>query len=85
MQAALERQEHKLEESLKEQAAIASQEIFGESQRVEVSRDSRSGRFVMSVVDSESGEVIRQFPPESIQKVSERLDELSGMLLAVEA
>jgi len=39
----------------------------------------------MKVVDSESGRVVRQFPPESALKVSERLDELSGMLLAKEA
>ena len=75
----------KLEDSLKEQASELSKQISGGAQRVEVERDNSSGRFVMTVVDSESGQVLRQFPPESVMKVNERLDELSGMLLAVEA
>ena len=80
-----DRRAEKQEEALKEQAARISKQISGEAQRVEVARDERSGRFVMRVVDSDSGQLLRQFPPESVLKVNERLDELSGMLLAVEA
>lgn len=83
--AAVEGRAQKVEKTLQEQAVAASKEISGESQRVEVARDERSGRFVMRVVDSDSGQLLRQFPPESVLKVNERLDELSGMLLAVEA
>lgn len=82
---ALEQRVQKLEETLKEQASQLSKQISGGAQRVEVERDDRSGRFVMTVIDSESGQVLRQFPPESVMKVNERLDELSGMLLALEA
>jgi len=81
----LEERTQKLEETLKEQASALSKQISGGAQRVEVERDDRSGRFVMTVIDSETGQVLRQFPPESVMKVNERLDELSGMLLAVEA
>ena len=81
----LEQRVQKLEETLKEQASQLSKQISGGAQRVEVERDDRSGRFVMTVIDSESGQVLRQFPPESVMKVNERLDQLSGMLLALEA
>lgn len=83
--AAIEGRAQKVEKALQEQAAAVNKQISGESQRVEVARDDRSGRFVMRVVDSDSGQLLRQFPPESVLKVNERLDELSGMLLAVEA
>jgi len=75
----------RLHEGLARQAARLSEEISGGSHRVEVAMDGGSGRFVMKVVDSDSGLVVRQFPPESVLKVSERMDELSGMLLANEA
>ena len=83
--AAIEGRSEKVEKALQEHAAEVNKQISGESQRVEVARDERSGRFVMTVVDSDSGQLLRQFPPESVLKVNERLDELSGMLLAVEA
>ena len=83
--SSVERRSDRLQKSLQEQAARAREQISGNSHTIEVAMDDRSGRFVMKVVDSESGHVVRQFPPESLLKVSERLDELSGMLLAKEA
>lgn len=83
--AVIDGRTEQVEKALQEHAAAVNKQISGESQRVEVARDERSGRFVMTVVDSESGQLLRQFPPESVLKVNERLDELSGMLLAVEA
>ena len=75
----------RLHSNLKEQAAKASEQIAGGSHKIEIAIDEHSRRFVMKVIDADSGHVVRQFPPESILKVSERLDELSGMLLAKEA
>jgi len=81
----IEQRSQRLQKSLQDQAERANEQISGGSHKVQVAMDDRSGRFVMKVVDSESGHVVRQFPPESLLKVSERLDELSGMLLAKEA
>jgi flagellar protein FlaG len=75
----------RLHEGLKQQAERVSAEISGGRHRIEVAMDGGTGRFVMKVVDSDSGLVVRQFPPESVLRVRERMDELSGMLLASEA
>ncbi len=43
--------------------------------------DEASGRVVVSVVDAETGEVIRQIPPEQVMRMAERLPYLNGMLV----
>jgi len=45
------------------------------------SEDSSSGRTVVSVVDSETGEIIRQIPPEQVVRIAESLGELRGLLV----
>ncbi len=71
-------------EMLEKKADAASSEIAHIGGRIEVDRDEGTGRFVMRVLDKSSGDVIRQFPPETVLRVSERLNELSGMLIATE-
>ncbi len=38
------------------------------------------GRMVVQVLDSTTGDVIRQIPPESFDKISEKLEELRGII-----
>jgi len=40
---------------------------------------------VTRIVDRESGEVIRQIPSEEVLRVAERLGEVQGRLLSLEA
>lgn len=47
--------------------------------------DEASGRVVVSVVDSETGEVIRQIPPEQVMRMAERLPYLNGVLVGSSA
>ncbi|WP_445001168.1 flagellar protein FlaG [Halomonas mongoliensis] len=42
-------------------------------------------RIVTRIVDRESGDVIRQIPSEEVLRVAERLGEVSGRLLSLEA
>lgn len=42
-------------------------------------------RVVTRIVDRESGDVIRQIPSEEVLRVAERLGEVSGRLLSLEA
>ena len=42
-------------------------------------------RVVTRIVDRESGDVIRQIPAEEVLRVAERLGEVSGRLLSLEA
>lgn len=47
---------------------------------LEFSVDEGTGRTVVKVVDAESGEVVRQIPPEEVLAVAENLEEVRGML-----
>ncbi len=41
----------------------------------------KTGDLVVRVLDKDSGEVIRQIPPEEMLKLREKLEELTGVLL----
>lgn len=47
--------------------------------------DDSSGRVVVKVTDSESGDVIRQMPTEEALKLAESLDEVRSLLFRAEA
>lgn len=47
---------------------------------LEFSVDESTGRTVVKVLDAESGEVVRQIPPEEVLAVAENLEEVRGML-----
>jgi flagellar protein FlaG len=47
---------------------------------LEFSVDEETGRTVITVLDSASGEVVRQIPPEEILAVAENLAEVQGIL-----
>lgn len=49
----------------------------------EISED--SGRTVILLVDRENGELIRQIPPEEALNAAQRLEEVKGRLLQLEA
>ncbi|SDJ35143.1 flagellar protein FlaG [Billgrantia gudaonensis] len=44
-----------------------------------------SSRVITRIVDQESGEVLRQIPPEEVLAISERLEEFQGRLIDLEA
>lgn len=47
--------------------------------------DDSSGRVVVSVTDSESGDVVRQIPSEDALKLAESLEEVRSLLFRAEA
>ncbi|MGY2460634.1 flagellar protein [Vreelandella sulfidaeris] len=49
----------------------------------ELSED--TSRVITRVVDRESGEVIRQIPAEEVLKIAERLEEMQGQIISLEA
>ena len=49
------------------------------------SLDDSTGRVVVKVTDSTSGEVIRQIPSEEALRLAERLDEARSLLFKAEA
>ncbi|MEM7540488.1 MAG: flagellar protein FlaG [Pseudomonadota bacterium] len=48
---------------------------------LEFSVDEDSGRTIITVVDRETDEVIRQIPPKEILSISARIDTLTGLLV----
>ncbi|MCS6803391.1 MAG: flagellar protein FlaG [Chloroflexota bacterium] len=49
--------------------------------RVAYSYDEKAHRYVMKLVDAESGEVIRQIPPEQLLRVAAEINRYLGVLL----
>ncbi|MGO2007306.1 flagellar protein FlaG [Vreelandella alkaliphila] len=45
----------------------------------------QSGRVITKVIDRETGDVIRQIPAEEVLLVAERLEELQGRIISLEA
>lgn len=48
---------------------------------VQISQDDETGRFVYKRVDVETGEVVRQFPPEDVLNFISRFREAAGLLI----
>lgn len=77
---ALQKEERTAEEIMKDLDAVNTQlRIMNRS--IQFSIDERSHDIVVRVVDRESGEVIREVPPESLMKLRERMAEISGLLV----
>lgn len=73
---------------------ISSEELVEPIQRInEVMRprglefelSEETTRVITRVVDQESGEVIRQIPAEEVLKIAERLEEMQGRIISIEA
>ncbi|MFU7548159.1 flagellar protein FlaG, partial [Pseudomonas paraeruginosa] len=66
---------------------VSSIEKFTQSIRRDLnfSLDDSTGRVVVKVTDSSSGEIIRQIPSEEALRLAERLDEARSLLFKAEA
>ncbi|WP_137821674.1 flagellar protein FlaG [Pseudomonas sp. D(2018)] len=86
--AELVRQKSETEEDREPVAAAASsiQEFVQSIRRnLNFDVDDSSGRVVVQVTDSESGDVIRQIPSEDALKLAESLSEMRSLLFKAEA
>ncbi len=43
-------------------------------------KDDKTGQTYIKIVDKETGDVIREIPPEEVRKLAEKLDEMVGIL-----
>lgn len=69
-----------------EEAMTSIQETTQAMQRnLNFSIDDSTGRMVVKVTDSASGEVIRQMPTEEALRLAESLDEMRSLLFTAEA
>ncbi|RMF16854.1 MAG: flagellar protein FlaG [Alphaproteobacteria bacterium] len=51
------------------------------SRRLRIDQDEATGRFVYKVVNADTGEVVRQFPPEEILRIVASIREAEGLVL----
>lgn len=52
---------------------------------IEFELSKETSRVITRVIDRESGEVIRQIPGEEVLKIAERLEEIQGQIISLEA
>ena len=55
--------------------------LTDENRRVEFSFDKDAGQQVFSVVDKESGDILRQYPSKEMLAIKERLGQVAGVLV----
>ncbi len=65
------------------EAARKVEELFQTVRRnLHFRDDPHSGRIIVSVIDADSGEIIRQIPPERMLQMAANLERIDGLLFA---
>ena len=70
----------KLQERLQEAVSTLNERMHSSQQSLSISVDKASKRFVVTVTDRNSGEVIRHIPGETALRVAHNIDALKGVL-----
>jgi flagellar protein FlaG len=70
----------KLQERLQEAITTLNERMRSSQQSLNISVDKASKRFVVTVTDKASGEVIRHIPGESALRVAHNIEALKGVL-----
>ena len=66
---------------LKEAIAAANQSVASHGSSVEFSVDPQHGTTIVKVVDTSTGQLIRQMPSEEMIAIANALDQFQGMLI----
>lgn len=69
------------EQSVREAVGAINQAAKALNNSVQLSLDSGSGRAVVRVIDSETGQLIRQIPSEEALELRQALDKIAGLLI----
>lgn len=70
-----------LREDFRESVSDANERLIQQGRAINISVDRETNIVVVSVSDSESGEKIRQIPPEEALNVTRNIDRLTGILV----
>ena len=73
------------EKALDELVTNLNQHVQRTTRALQFSIDERHGRPIVSVIDKETNEVIRQIPTEVALQVADALDEMTGLLVSERA
>jgi len=70
-----------LREDFRESVSDANERLIQQGRAINISVDRETNIVVVSVSDRESGETIRQIPPEEALNVTRNIDRLTGILV----
>lgn len=80
-----EQEQQDPQESLSQVADALTETMSVMKKGLEFKVDEQEGQPVVSVVDIDSGELIRQIPSEEALKLAEKMSEVAGLLMKTEA
>lgn len=88
-QEALQPKEEEQQEPSSDEVSQAVEDISQYFQSIErdlfFEVDEDSGRTIITVVDAETEEVVRQIPPKELLNIAKRLDDIKGVLFSAQA
>jgi len=67
-------------ESIEEAVEVLNEALNRKHTSAQIRRDDELNRFLVTIKDKESGEVVREVPPEALLKFARNLEELKGIL-----
>jgi flagellar protein FlaG len=68
-------------EEIHKDLEMINEQLKSANSSIQFSVDDKSNEVIVRIVDRDSGEVIRQIPPESIVRLRERMKDMSGLFV----
>jgi flagellar protein FlaG len=68
-------------EEFKESLRSANERLAAKGREVNIGYDKSSATVVVTVSDRETGETVRQIPPEAAMRITRNIDQLTGILI----
>ena len=68
-------------EELKESLRSANERLAAKGREINIGYDKSSATVVVTVSDRETGETVRQIPPEAAMRITRNIDQLTGILI----
>lgn len=67
-------------ESIQDAVEVLNEALSRKHTSAQIRRDEQLNRFLVTIKDKESGEIVREVPPEALLKFARNLEELKGIL-----
>ena len=68
-------------EEFKESLRSANERLASKGREINIGYDKSSATVVVTVSDRETGETVRQIPPEAAMRITRNIDQLTGILI----
>lgn len=68
-------------EEFKESLRSANERLAAKGREINIGYDKSSATVVVTVSDRETGETVRQIPPEAAMRITRNIDQLTGILI----